>query len=164
MLQEQNYRHILTSGRPERRFTTEELTFSIPTTTTTGTGVQTPPIAPSTRTVLTSNEITQTTTNYIYQDIVNPLNTDCPITREAFEDTDPVTKINYCGHIFKRANLHLWLSIHSNCPMCRHDLRTDLRRQSSASNSSPSYDQMWSEIRGTIDNINTMANRNETNN
>ena len=73
MLQEQNYRHILTSGRPERRFTTEELTFSIPTTTTTGTGVQTPPIAPSTRTVLTSNEITQTTTNYIYQDILNLL-------------------------------------------------------------------------------------------
>ena len=172
ILQEQNLRYMMSNNaRPERQTVPGPLSFLSPSTPTpigpVNTGVQA--TSPRNNESMTSEEIIQTTTNLIYQDIENPINSECPITREPFEPTDLVTRIDYCGHIFKRANLRLWLSIHSNCPMCRHNLREDLttneprptsnaRGQFRGGIISPTYDRLWSEIRGTLDNINNSDN------
>ena len=172
ILQEQNLRYMMTNNaRPERQNVPASLSFLFPSTSTpigpVNTGVQA--TSPRNNESMTSEEIMQTTTNLVYQDIENPINNECPITREPFEPIDLVTRIDYCGHIFKRANLRLWLSIHSNCPMCRHNLRDDLTTNETRTTSnaprpfrggiiSPSYDRLWNEIRGTLDNINNSEN------
>ena len=59
------------------------------------------------------------TTNRIFSDIYNPLNTECPITLVPFESNSEVAQINVCGHIFVRSELAQWFQENTNCPTCR---------------------------------------------
>jgi hypothetical protein len=54
-----------------------------------------------------------------FNNISDPLNLTCPITREDFDDTDPVCMILACRHIFKRAPFIRWVSRSNRCPCCR---------------------------------------------
>ena len=58
-----------------------------------------------------------------YRDIVSPLNTQCPIGLEDFDDNDIVMVIRHCGHIFNRNNLMNWFRSNCKCPVCRYDIR-----------------------------------------
>jgi hypothetical protein len=71
-----------------------------------------------------SNEQIQlaTLTTY-YSNIVEPLNTNCPITLETFENNNVVSLIKYCGHIFKPESLNNWFTENNRCPVCRYDVR-----------------------------------------
>jgi hypothetical protein len=60
----------------------------------------------------------------LYQNIVHPLNTQCPIRLSSFNDNDPVTMIRHCRHIFNTADLARWFQSHCRCPVCRYDIRT----------------------------------------
>ena len=42
---------------------------------------------------------------------------------DEFNDTDMVTVIRHCGHIFHTENIMNWFSSHCNCPVCRYDIR-----------------------------------------
>ena len=57
-----------------------------------------------------------------FQNIVNPLNTVCSITQDAFEPNQRVVRIRHCGHIFSPDSLMQWLRMNNTCPTCRHDL------------------------------------------
>ena len=158
ILQEQNYRGVLNNRRIRR---SSPMSILLPTTnrqSPIGSNRESPR-----RTSLTESEINETTTNCLYYEIENPINTECAITRETFEEDDLVTQINYCGHIFKRATIRRWFSLHSICPICRHNLRDDLNNNrnnsndNSSSSTSSSYDQLWSDIRGTLDEINDIT-------
>ena len=59
-----------------------------------------------------------------YQNIIQPLNHECPISQEVFVDSDQVIQINSCRHIFNRDSLLQWFRIGNGCPLCRVDLRT----------------------------------------
>ena len=63
------------------------------------------------------------TRNVLYGDIVSPINTSCPISLERFADSDIVTIICYCGHIFMATEIHNWFSSNCRCPVCRYDIR-----------------------------------------
>lgn len=63
------------------------------------------------------------TRNVRYGDIVSPMNTSCPISLEVFTDSDIVTIICYCGHIFMATEIHNWFSSNCRCPVCRYDIR-----------------------------------------
>jgi len=63
------------------------------------------------------------TRNVRYGDIVSPMNTSCPISLEIFTDSDIVTIICYCGHIFMASEIHNWFSSNCRCPVCRYDIR-----------------------------------------
>jgi hypothetical protein len=69
-----------------------------------------------------------------YGDIVSPINRSCPISLENFEDSDIVTIIRFCGHIFNREELNTWFRSNCRCPVCRYDVRN------------------YREDRGSIDN------------
>jgi hypothetical protein len=58
-----------------------------------------------------------------YSDIVNPVHRTCPISLEPFLDTDRVSVIRYCGHIFKQEHLVTWFRTNCKCPVCRYDIR-----------------------------------------
>lgn len=71
-----------------------------------------------------SNEQIQIATlSTYYSNIVGPLNSNCPITLETFENNSVVTLIKYCGHIFKPEPLNNWFTENNRCPVCRYDVR-----------------------------------------
>lgn len=63
------------------------------------------------------------TTTMRFSDIVNPLNTECPISLEPFTPNSTITQINRCGHNFVHSELQQWFQINTRCPTCRTELR-----------------------------------------
>jgi hypothetical protein len=51
------------------------------------------------------------------------METRCPISLEDFAIGDELCEIRNCRHVFKWTNLQSWFSRHSNCPVCRFDIR-----------------------------------------
>jgi hypothetical protein len=79
----------------------------------------------------TQSQIESATRNVQYCDIVNPINRSCPISLETFNDTDMVSVIRFCGHIFKTNELSRWFRTNCRCPVCRYDIRNYNTNQSS---------------------------------
>lgn len=72
----------------------------------------------------TQVQIEAATRTVQYVDIVSPINRACPISLENFNDTDIVTIIRFCTHIFNRDEISTWFSTNCMCPVCRYDIRT----------------------------------------
>jgi len=72
-----------------------------------------------------------------YSDIGVPRNRSCPISIVDFNDSDMVTIIRNCGHIFHTTELSTWFRSHCTCPVCRFDIR-EARNNSSNDNNTPS--------------------------
>jgi len=72
----------------------------------------------------TQSQIDIATRRARYGDISSPINRDCPITLETFEDDDIVTMIRHCGHIFQHEGLTRWFRSNCRCPVCRYDIRS----------------------------------------
>ncbi len=58
-----------------------------------------------------------------YRDIENPLNHSCPISHIDFSLNDIVIQLRDCNHIFSPASILRWFERHSECPLCRNDIR-----------------------------------------
>ena len=58
-----------------------------------------------------------------FSDILNPINNSCPISMERFNDSDNVSIIRECGHIFSTQEINLWFRSNCRCPICRYDIR-----------------------------------------
>jgi hypothetical protein len=80
----------------------------------------------------TQSQIETATRRVRYCDIISPKNTSCPILLTSFNDSDMVTVIRHCGHIFNTNELNTWFRNHCNCPVCRYDIREDNSNASSA--------------------------------
>lgn len=58
-----------------------------------------------------------------YGDIENPINTQCPISLENFQDGSNVVQILICRHIFQPSSFNQWFNSNVRCPICRYDIR-----------------------------------------
>ena len=58
-----------------------------------------------------------------YGDITRHPNTNCPISLDSFEDSQLVTVIRHCGHIFNTEQINSWFRANCRCPVCRYDIR-----------------------------------------
>jgi hypothetical protein len=72
--------------------------------------------------MLTNDEIITYIQSCEFKDIINPLNTICPITMEPFQMNTVVMKLRNCGHIFSEPELRQWISFKRICPICRHNI------------------------------------------
>jgi hypothetical protein len=54
-------------------------------------------------------------------------NTSCPISLEDFNQSDRITRIRHCGHVFKSFSLETWFHCNVRCPVCRYDIRDYVR-------------------------------------
>ena len=72
----------------------------------------------------TQMQIENATRRVRFSDIARPINLSCPISLEEFNDSDMVTVIRYCGHIFNSENLSNWFRTNCRCPVCRYDIRS----------------------------------------
>jgi len=79
----------------------------------------------------TAAQIENATRRTRYCDIVSPRNLTCPINLDTFRDTDFVSVIRYCGHIFNTDALNTWFLTNCRCPVCRYDIRNYVRPISS---------------------------------
>jgi len=84
-------------------------------------GIINPPEEPR----LTHAQLNERVETIIFGNIVNPINNVCSITQDSFEDTQQVTRIRHCGHIFNSDSLAHWLRMNNTCPTCRYNLLTD---------------------------------------
>lgn len=92
--------------------------FSIPLPTPTQTAA--PVTYPNITQILDATEI------FLYTEenrTTRGLETRCPISLEDFVLGDELCEIRNCHHVFKWTNLQHWFSRHSNCPVCRYDIR-----------------------------------------
>jgi hypothetical protein len=71
----------------------------------------------------TQSQIEVATRRVRYNDISRPVNTQCPISMDEFNDNDIVTVIRHCGHIFHSNNINNWFRTNCRCPVCRYDIR-----------------------------------------
>jgi len=78
------------------------------------------PVRPSTHVL--QNAIVNTT----YGNIINLINSECPISLERFNETTNVSQIRHCGHIFTPGDLSIWFESNVRCPVCRHDIRENV--------------------------------------
>ncbi len=105
----------------------------------------------------TQSQIESATRNVRYCDISRPINTQCPISMEDFDDNNMVTVIRHCGHIFNTENLMNWFRTNCRCPVCRYDIRD---YNSNASNEFFNSQNNRIQNNGTInDNINNNSLR-----
>ncbi len=82
----------------------------------------------------TSSQIETATRRVLYGDIVSPINNTCPISMDTFNDSDTVTIIRHCGHIFNSDELTTWFQSNCRCPVCRYDIRNYNRNSSFRNN------------------------------
>jgi len=71
----------------------------------------------------TQEQINNSTRSFTYSQILNPVNTSCPISLEPFTDSTLVTMIRHCHHIFNTDSLMNWFTTNCRCPVCRFDIR-----------------------------------------
>ena len=79
--------------------------------------------ASGTSDIPTATQIRDATFSTQFCNIIEPVNSSCSISLESFNPDDNVTIIRYCGHIFNPTNLMTWFQRHSQCPMCRYDIK-----------------------------------------
>ena len=111
----------------------------------------------------TQSQIETATRRVRYCDIVSPKNTSCPILLTSFNDSDMVTVIRHCGHIFNTNELNTWFRNHCNCPVCRYDIRGDNSNASSAfssenQNTSNNTSSLPSSQNNRTENISSNSN------
>lgn len=80
----------------------------------------------------TQTQVETATRRAMYCDIVSPINRSCPISLENFNDSDTVSVIRYCGHIFHTEHLNRWFRTNCRCPVCRYDIRNYTSSSSSS--------------------------------
>lgn len=112
----------------------------------------------------TAQQIESATINSNYSSETNTHNTNCPITLEEFQEEEPVTLIEHCGHLFRRDAIQNWFQRNVRCPVCRHDIRESstppvgeqsLPQPSQASRShrySMTEEDVYSTLRSSITN------------
>ena len=71
----------------------------------------------------TQSQIETATRRVRYSDIARPINTQCPISLDEFNDNDTVMVIRECGHTFYPDHLMNWFRTNCRCPVCRYDIR-----------------------------------------
>jgi hypothetical protein len=101
--------------------------INIPTNDTMNSFINNTLYTPSRPNYPTYTEIINSTTSSTFGDTLNTHDQEtCVISREAFENSTEILRINHCGHIFKKESLLSWFDTSSICPICRHNIRIDL--------------------------------------
>ena len=60
-----------------------------------------------------------------FNEIENPINSECPILQTDFEEDDVVVQLNKCSHIFTADAIKNWFKNNHTCPVCRCNVIED---------------------------------------
>ena len=118
------------------------------------------------RSPLSNREITDSTTEMLWDDISNNSSQImCPISQQNFENGDRILKINTCGHIFKKDCLLNYFSNYNHvCPVCRHNLRRQNSQEEDEVSNNENTQTNNEETRDTVmpaDNFREITNEDD---
>jgi hypothetical protein len=82
-------------------------------------------------------QIQNATRQILFSDVINPINTTCPISLERFEPTTEVMEIIHCRHLFRPSSLQTWFERNSMCPICRYNIQSSRERERDIENNMP---------------------------
>jgi len=107
---------------------------------------------------LTIQEIEENTEIITYGSITTrqTLNTECPISRDSFNENSVVLRLKECGHCFVPFRMMTWLESHSTCPLCRANIIPEVVSGAGASVASP--DTTFTNIINNIRNSTNLDN------
>jgi len=71
----------------------------------------------------TQLQIDNATEIITYNDSIELLNMQCPITMVDFQNGDIIRRIRHCRHSFNNDSILNWFREHVRCPVCRFDIR-----------------------------------------
>jgi hypothetical protein len=118
----------------------------------------------------TQSQIESATRRVHYCDISRPLNAQCPISMDDFNDNDMVTVIRHCGHIFQTEHLMNWFRTNCRCPVCRYDIRdynsnasTEFFNSNSQNTTTTNRTNFFHTQTNTLDSSNNNLERNTIN-
>jgi hypothetical protein len=95
--------------------------------------------------VVASQDIINRNTRQVrFNEVINPLNFDCPISLERFQDNSMLTQIIGCNHLFCSNEITRWFRTNVHCPICRYDIR-DIDIVMQEDNNSQTVDQSQQE-------------------
>jgi len=112
---------------------------------------------------LTIQEIEDNTEIITYSSITTDqrLNTECPISRDPFNENSIVLRVKECRHCFVPFRMMTWLESHSTCPLCRENVvpsaPAPAPAPAAAPNAAPASTNTFSNI---INNIRNSTNLN----
>jgi len=109
----------------------------------------------------TTSQIETATRTVMYSDILTPRNRSCPISLENFNDSDTVSVIRFCGHVFNTEQLNRWFRSNCRCPVCRYDIRNFNQNNVLENIQTTNNDETISETQNNSPPVNT--ERNNTN-
>lgn len=78
----------------------------------------------------TTAQIENALENYVFSSTGEV--TICPITLDTIQGGEEVSRIRYCGHIFKKNAIHRWFIYNVRCPVCRYDIRNYMTNEDEA--------------------------------
>ena len=105
-----------------------------------------------------TNDISRNVSTHTWRDINDTADqTMCPITQDNFEETDSVSRIDNCGHIFHEQALTTYLTeFDHRCPICRYNIQTNSHSTSNVNTSAaepPSTDYNIPSFRDLSSNL-----------
>jgi len=109
---------------------------------------------------LTASEMETYTRTTRFSNIVNPINTICPISQEVFADDTEVIQLRVCSHNFLPDYIKHWFVQHVTCPMCRSNVRDVPREQENTTETTSTHATPSSEIsiQTVLSNLIDMSN------
>ena len=99
----------------------------------------------------TQDQIRNATSVLPFNEIIDPVNSICPVTQEQFQPTDLVMHIRHCRHNFNVNTLQRWFTLGCRCPLCRYDIR-----EYTNNNSNADIDTSGNNLSDVFDNNNAI--------
>ncbi|KAE9622174.1 hypothetical protein Lal_00032609 [Lupinus albus] len=71
---------------------------------------------------------------------VKEIGGECPVCLSVFADGEEVRQLSVCKHSFHASCIDMWLSSHTNCPICRANIASATKPSGSNSSAAPNGD------------------------
>jgi hypothetical protein len=108
----------------------------------------------------TPAQILRATRRVLFTDLSHNVNRSCPISLEPFNDTDQVTLIRHCGHVFNSDQLSAWFRSSCRCPVCRYDIR-NYSQEPNTTTSETNTDERQAPVSASVDASNNSFDQNQ---
>ncbi|OIW07589.1 hypothetical protein TanjilG_08476 [Lupinus angustifolius] len=88
--------------------------------------------------------------NYHKEANVKKIGGECPVCLSVFADGEEVRQLSACKHSFHASCIDMWLSNHSNCPICRATIAAAVKRSGSNSSAAPNTDSDRQQVASAL--------------
>ncbi|KAF1895620.1 hypothetical protein Lal_00041901 [Lupinus albus] len=91
-----------------------------------------------------------TDVNYHKEAHVKKIGGECPVCLSVFGDGEEVRQLSACKHSFHASCIDMWLSNHSNCPICRANIAAAVKCSGSNSPAAPNTDSDRQQVASAL--------------